>query len=387
MGSEEPSIWMEEFKEFHERYSYIFRRSETRDQSKKYIESLLANVPRKNGWQIAEAIGDETPDSTQRLLYRSKWDADSMRDETMDFIVEKFADEDGVGIVDETGFIKKGDKSAGVQRQYSGTAGKIENCQVGVFLGYASPKGDTLLDRRLYMPESWFEESERMIEAKIPADIKFRTKPELAMDMLEHAWSEGVPMRHVVGDEVYGSSAEFRKFVDRNGKQYALAVRSCITVWTRRANKPRNVKDVASGLKKNQWKSISVANGEKGPIRYEWAFIRVHCSENMRRGDAIWLIIRRSPHDSQDMAYYFSNAPVNTPPEDLARIISSRYKIEQCFKETKGETGLDEYEVRHWHSWYRHITLSMTAHVFLTAIRANAKLKKKRKRPGGIDNS
>ena len=200
----------------------------------KYLRGLLSPVARKNGWQLAEAMGDTVPDPTQRLLYRTLWSADSARNILQEYIIEVFADEDGIGVVDETGFIKKGTRSVGVKRQYSGTAGKIENCQIGTFLSYATGKGHVFLDRRLYLPEEWCNDAERRTQAKVPADVVFQTKPEQAMAMLEQAWQPGVPMRWVAGDEVYGDATELRDLVARNGRWYVLAVRTPTPVWLQR---------------------------------------------------------------------------------------------------------------------------------------------------------
>jgi len=210
MTSEELDKWGEDFEEFHARFAGLFVRGEPREQAANYMRGLMAPVARENGWQIAEVIGDKTPDSPQRLLYQTKWDADAARDELEQFIVEVLGDEDGIGVVDETGFLKKGTKSVGVKRQYTGTAGKKENCQIGVFLVYATSKGQAFLDRRLHLPKEWCADAERRAEAKIPEEIEFQTKPKQAVEMLEHAWAQGVPVRWVTGDEVYGNATKVR---------------------------------------------------------------------------------------------------------------------------------------------------------------------------------
>ena len=396
MTTEELDEWAEDFEAFHARFASLFVRSEPREQAAKYMRGLMATVVRKNGWQIAEAIGDETPDPTQRLLYEAKWDADAARDELQTFVVETLGDEEGIGVLDETGFLKKGTKSAGVKRQYTGTAGKTENCQVGVFLAYATPKGQAFLDRRLYLPQEWCDDVERRTEAKIPEAIEFQTKPEQAIEMLQHAWERGVPMRWVTGDEVYGNSTEVRDAIAREeGRWYVLAVSSNTPVWQERPameppkrdgggrsrTKPRLADDapplttvsaVVAEWPESQWQRSTVAEGEKGPRTYDWARERVVESRDGLPGPDAWLLARRSLSDPTDIAYYLSNAPVDIPLLELARVASSRHVVEQVIEEGKGETGLDEYEVRYWHSWYRHVTLSTMAHAWLVSIRCLA---------------
>ena len=384
--------WAVEFETFHSRFSSLFGRREVREQAVKYLQGLMSSVERKNGWQLAEAVGDKTPDATQRLLYSTQWDADAVRDELQRFVVARFGDADGIGVVDETGFLKKGMKSAGVQRQYSGTAGKIENCQLGVFLTYATAQAHLFLDRRLYLPESWCTDSERCAEAKIPAATLFETKPEQAVAMLRHAWRMGVPMRWVTADEVYGEFSYLRDAVAESGRWYVLAVRAHSRVWRVRPEvaiaawhgsgrkpvkervldhsvQPVPIPALVASWPDSCWQRLTVAEGEKGPRVYDWACQRVVENQNHLPGRNAWLLVRRSLTDPHECAYFLSNAPLETALLTLARIASTRYTIEQCFEEGKGETGLDHYEVRYWSSWYRHITLSMLAHAWLAWLR------------------
>ena len=392
-----PAVWQQDFNEFIDRFAKLFTRSEPREQSKKYIKALLAPVERKNGWQMAEYIGDKIPDAMQRLLFQSHWDEAAAIDELQAITIEKFGDEEAIGILDETGFIKKGKRSAGVQRQYSGTAGKTENCQVGTFLSYATKNDHIFLDRRLYLPETWCSDKERRRLAKIPDDVKFQTKPEHAIEMLEHAWKQGVPMRWVAGDAVYGNSCELRNTVNLAGKYYVFGVRSPITVWKKwpepfnrkkhwrgrgraigkpRYPRPESVVKFIAACHPSRWKRYSVGDGEKGPRVYDWARMRVVESENGLPVRQAWLLARRSITDLSDIAYYLSNAPLEVSLLTLATVAATRYTVEQCFEEAKGETGLDHYEVRNWHSWYRHITLSMMAHTFLAWLRSKSMKKK-----------
>ena len=399
MTAEELNEWAADFLHFCSRFATVFRRKEPRAQATKYLRGLMAAVPRKNSWQVAEAIGDRTPDATQRLLYQAQWSADAARDRLLEFAIEVFGEEDAIGVVDESGFIKRGKHSVGVKRQYSGTAGKVENCQIGTFLSYATTKGHVFLDRRLYLPEEWCNDSERRERAKVPEDVVFQTKPEQAMAMLEHAWQAGVPMHWVAGDEVYGDSTKLRDLVTRYERWYVLAVRTITPIWTERPQvvepelqergRPRTkvrlaegapsattVKEVVAGWSERCWQRLVVAEGEKGLITYDWACQRIVESRDGLPGPDGWLIARRSISDPTDIAYYLSNAPVDTPLLKLARVASTRYTVEQCIEEAKGETGLDEYEVRYWHSWHRHITLSMMAHAWLASVRYKATEKK-----------
>ena len=395
MTSEELDQWADDFAAFHARFAHLFVRSEPREQAVKYLRALMAPIARKNGWQMAEVMGDQTPDATQRLLYQADWDADAARDVYVQFVCETFGDADGIGVVDESGFIKKGTHSVGVKRQYSGTAGKVENCQIGTFLSYASAFGHVFVDRRLYLPEEWSADAERRAQAKVPADVAFQTKPQQASAMLASAWAHGVPMRWVCGDEVYGESTELREVVAGSGRWYVLAVRTTEPIWLTRPaleepqpqmrGRPRTRPRLAAGAPsattvqaavsawpERCWQRLSVTEGEKGPLTYDWACQRVVESRDQLPGPDGWLLARRSISDPTEIAYYVSNAPADTPLLKLAQVASTRYTVEQCIEEGKGETGLDEYEVRYWHSWYRHITLSMMAHAWLAAIRSQA---------------
>ena len=406
MTAEELDEWGTDFLQFCARFADVFGRKEPRTQAAKYLRGLMASVPRKNGWQVAEVIGDRTPDATQRLLYQAKWSADTARDRLLQYVIEVFGEEDGIAVVDETGFIKRGNRSVGVKRQYSGTAGKVENCQIGTFLSYATAKGHVFLDRRLYLPEEeWCNDLERREQAKVPADVVFQTKPEQAMAMLEHAWQAGVPVRWVAGDEVYGDSPDLRDLIARHECWYVLTVKASTPVWTERPQvvesepqkrgRPRTkvrlaegapsattVKEVVACWSESRWQRLIVAEGEKGLITYDWACQRVVESRDGLPGPDAWLVARRSLSDPTDIAYYLSNAPVETPLLKLAQVASTRYTVEQCIEEAKGETGLDEYEVRYWHSWLRHITLSMMAHAWLASVRYKATEKK-----GGLSPS
>lgn len=385
-----------DFEAFHARFASLFTRSESREQAVKYVRSLMGSASRRNGWQLAEAIGNRTPDRVQRLLYCADWSADAARDRLMDFTIEQFGDPLGIGVLDETGFLKKGTKSVGVARQYSGTAGKIENCQIGVFLSYTSPRGHVLLDRRLYLPESWSSDPARRQGAHVPEDVAFQTKPQLAMQMLHGAWQRGVPMAWVTGDEIYGDDPVLRDGIAAEGHQYVLAVASITPVWPERpavaappterehrrgplrtrtrlapdAPHASTVAKVVAQWSPTQWHRLAVHQGEKGPIEYDWGCARVIDSRQRLPTDEVWLLARRSVSKPSEVAYYLSNAGADTPLATLAHVASTRYTIEQCFEEAKDDVGLDHYEVRTWPSWHRYITLGMMALAWLAFVRA-----------------
>jgi len=400
-----------EFEAFHARFAHLFARSEPREAAQCYLRGLLASVPRKNCWQMAEALGQKDPQAMQRLLFGAQWDADAVRDELQTFVIERFGEAGGIGIVDETGFLKKGTKSVGVKRQYSGTAGKIENSQVGVFLTYCSGHGYTFLDRRLYLPEEWCQDRERRREARVPEEVGFGTKSQLAIQMLEHAWARGVPMKWVTADEIYGDDTRLRDRVTQAGKKYVLAVSANTPVWRERQpvvwpeapftgqrGRPRKeprlangavawepVSGVVAALPWSAWKRLAVGPGEKGPRIYDWARVRIFEKRGAVPGPQGWLLVRRSITDPTELAYYLSNTPRSMSLRSLAEVAGARWSIETAFEEGKGEAGLDEYEVRYWHSWHRHITLSLMAHAFLASIRQPVGEKSARPPDGRIE--
>ena len=329
-------------------------------------------MERKNGWQLAEQAGDATPDGVQRLLYNYRWEADLVRDDLRDYVVEHLGEADGVVVVDETGFLKKGDKSVGVQHQYSGTAGRIENCQVGVFLAYASAKGRTLLDREVYLPQVWSDDWERRREAGVPEDVCFRTKPQLAQLMLRRALESGVPFAWFTGDEVYGSDRKLRLWLEREEIPHVMAIKSNekLWAWTDKGSLQERADRLASGVEESAWVRCSAGNGAKGPRVYDWAAVEIRPLREPGKGH--WLLARRSLAKPGELAYYVCFGPAETALEELVRVAGTRWAIEECFEEAKGEVGLDQYEVRRWDGWYRHITLAMLAQAYLTVIRHQA---------------
>ena len=301
-----------------------------------------------------------------------RWDADLVRDDLRDYVVKHLGDANGVLVMDETGFLKKGNKSAGVQRQYSGTAGRIENCQIGVFLTYATAKGRTLLDREVYLPQVWADDDERRGEAGVPKEVRFRTKPQLAQRMLGRAMESGVPFGWVTGDAVYGSDRKLRQWLERRDIPHVLAIKSNEKVWAGTEKGLRQVRAdrLASGVEESGWVRLSAGNGAKGPRVYDWALIKIRPLREPGKG--YWLLARRSIAHPEELAWYVCFGPAETSLEELVRVAGIRWAIEECFEEAKGRVGLDQYEVRKWEGWYRHITLAMLAHAYLAVVRHQA---------------
>jgi SRSO17 transposase len=363
--TEDVDEWGQQLDEVARRIGARFPRSETRDRVRAYLIGLLGPVQRKNAWQLAEQIGDADPYGVQYLMGRSEWDPDAVRDDLRGYVVEGLGDPDAVLVLDETGFLKKGTRSAGVARQYTGTAGRIENAQVGVFLAYASRHGVAFLDRALYLPGEWTDDPGRCRAAGIPEETAFATKPALAKAMLERAFAAGVPAAWVTGDEVYGGDGGLRRWLERERRPYVLAVRANQYVWS--GFRQETVAALARALPKRSWHKITIAAGSKGPRRYAWAWLVINSDlgPTWRR----WLLVRRSLDDTEDLAYYIAAGPRRTTLTRLAVTAGARWSIEGGFESAKQETGLADYEVRSWTGWYRHVTLSLLAQAVLAAVR------------------
>jgi SRSO17 transposase len=358
--------WASRFDELAERLGPRFVRKDLRRRAEGYLRGLLGRVERKNAWQLAEAIGDATPHGIQRLLGRARWDADVVRDDLRAYVVEHLGEPDGVLIVDETGFLKKGQKSAGVQRQYSGTAGRIENSQIGVFLAYRSSRGAAFLDRALYLPKAWAEDRVRRRKAGIPEDVSFATKPELARTMLRRVLRAGVPARWVTADEVYGSDSKFRRLIEESGLNYVVAVTSAQRLFL--GSFYGRADTLADDLPASAWRRLSCGAGSKGQRLYDWAFVEFPFQSDA--GAIKGLLVRRSISEPSERAYYLCRFPRGTSPEQLASVAGCRWAIESAFEQAKQEVGLAHYEVRSWIGWHRHITLALFAHAFLEVVRA-----------------
>jgi SRSO17 transposase len=365
--------WTEELEAVNERLSAHFARSEVRQRANDYLHGLLSEAKRKNSWQLAEVAGNSTPYGIQHLLGRASWDADALREDLREYVIEHLlADSESSLIVDETGFIKKGDKSVGVKRQYTGTVGKRENCQVGVFLAYASRRGQAFIDRELYLPEEWVEDKQRRERAGVPEEVGMRTKPELAKEMLQRALDAGVKAGWVVADCVYGDSRRLGMFLEEREQPYVLAVSGKAYVWA--GLRQHRVGEVLEALGRGEllpqggWKRLSAGEGSKGPRLYDW--LRLPLNPPLQEDFERWLLVRRSIEDPDELSAYTVFAPEGVRLGELAKVAGSRWRVEIGFEEAKGEVGLAHYEVRSWDGWQRHITLSLFAHAFLASIRA-----------------
>jgi SRSO17 transposase len=359
--------WIEPFNEMFAQVAGVFAEAPSRRRARAYLLGLLSQAERKNGWTIAEFAGDLSPAGMQRLLNFYAWDEDAARDVVRLYAVRNFGEPGAVLAVDETGFLKKGTMSAGVARQYTGTAGRVENAQVGVFLAYAASDGArALIDRELYLPRAWTGDRDRCRAAGIGDDVPFATKPELAWQMIERAADAGVPFSWATGDEVYGGNPKLRQRLEERQLPYVMAV-ACSEMAAAPAGCFR-ADELAALVPAGAWERLSCADGSKGPRLHDWALIGT-------ADPGHWLLARRSLRPGEkgqlELAFFrcWSPRPVTLP--ELAAVAGARWGIEDCFAEAKNETGLDHYQVRKYQAWYRHVTLSMLAHAFL-AVTAHA---------------
>lgn len=352
------SRWQAGFEEVFGLVAGRFAQVESRRRGRLYLLGLLSGAERKNSWTIAEQAGDLSPDGMQRLLNHYRWDAAAVRDALRGYVLDHLGDPGGVVVADETGFLKKGTKSAGVQRQYSGTAGRIENCQLGVFLTYVSTRGRALIDRELYLPQSWIDAPDRCAEAGIGTDIEFATKPQLARRMLERLnaqhGKQAVPW--FTADEAYGDNPELRAWLEEQDINYVMAI-SCDQRFATPTG-PARADELARTAPKKGWQRLSVGEGSKGHRLYDWLLVDPGA-------DAHLLLVRRSISNPAELAYYICHTGHPVPLAELVRVAGSRWAVEETFQFAKNETGLDHYQVRLYDAWYRHITLSMLAAAFL----------------------
>jgi SRSO17 transposase len=360
--------WAAGLDALHGRIAHRFGRAEVRERARRYLAGLLGPVARRNGWQLAEQLGERHPRGVQRLLDAARWDADAVRDDLRAYVVEHLGDARGVLVVDETGFLKKGTKSVGVARQYSGTAGRTENCQVGVFLAYAGRGGRAFLDRALYLPRAWADDADRRAEAGVPETMRFATKGALARAMLRRAFAGGVPAAWVVGDTVYGTGPGLRPWLEAERRAYVLAVPKSHRVWL--GERQASAETAVARRPAEGWTRLSAGDGSQGPRWYDWAWLPL--AGDCPPGWGRWLLARRSLSDPTKVAYYRVFAPVGTPLAEMVRAAGSRWVIEEGFERAKGEVGLDQYEVRRWDAWHRHVTFALLAHAYLEATRLAA---------------
>ncbi|MGM9333837.1 IS701 family transposase [Streptomyces murinus] len=360
-------LWARELDAVHERFVHRFSRSEPRESALAYMRGLIAPLQRKNGWTLAEEAGHAGPDRIQRMLNRIEWDADEVLDDVRQYVVDNLGDPGAVLVVDDTGFLKKGTRSAGVQRQYSGTAGRTENCQVGVFLAYATDRGRTLIDRRLYLPTSWTDDRDRCRRAGITDEAVFETKVAMAKAMVRRAITDDIPFRWVTADAAYGFSKGWRSELERADVFHVMATTRHDTVVTRWAI-DHPVHDLFNGLARQKWKRRSCGTGAHGLRIYDWARVEVRPWDRPDRRH--WVIARRSVSRPEEISYYIAYCPAGATLDDLIRVAGNRWAIEECFQSAKQECGLDDYQVRRYPGWHRHMTLAMAAHACLTVLRA-----------------
>ena len=344
----------------------VYKGRQGQENARKYITGLLSSAERKNGWQMAEQVGEKTPYAIQQFIYRGNWEADELRDVLRGYVVESIGSPEAVQVIDETGFLKQGRKSCGVKRQYSGTAGRVENCQVGVFLTYASEHGHTMIDRDLYLPEEWASDEVRRKEAGVPESVVFQTKPQMALAMLKRTHAAGVPYAWVAGDSVYGDYRDIRAWCESVNKSYVLCISGKEHLWI--GYKQHRVSELLEELDPNRWEEASCGDGSKGARVYDWQIVQINAAqEGFRR----YMLVRRSKTSGQ-MRAYACFAPEDTPPMKLIEVAGMRWTVEDSFAETKSQVGLDQYEVRSYNGWYKHITLACAAHALLTRMSRNS---------------
>jgi len=331
---------------------------------KNYIHGLLGNAERKNGWQMSEYLGASTPYALQQFLYRGRFSANDLRNKQREYVIENLGEEDGKLVIDETGFLKQGKHSCGVKRQYSGTAGRIENCQIGVFLSYAGSKGHCPIDRRLYIPEEWINDPVRRKKAGIPEEAVFQTKPQMGLEMIKEAASSGVLYKWVTGDCVYGDYTDIRMWLESEKKCYVMSVSGKSHVWM--GFKQYTVSSILNNIPSEGWIEASCGDGSKGARLYDWLTIKIN--PGTTPGFERSLLIRRSKTSPDKLRTYICFAPVDTPTQKLVEVAGCRWTVETCFKESKSEVGLDQYEVRSYGGWYKHITLACVALALLTVL-------------------
>ena len=368
---EDVALWKSSLDDMFAQVAGLFSRVELRRRARSYLVGLLVPVERKNGWQLAEAAGDTDPWKVQHFLGRAKWDPDAVRDQLQSYVAAHLTGPEGVLVVDETGFIKKGRRSAGVQRQYSGTAGRVENSQLGMFLAYAAESGRAVIDRELYLPESWIEDRDWCDDAGIPEDRWCRgvlTKARLAEAMIGRALAAGVEARWIAADSAYGHDEQFRAFLEARHMSYVLEVPVNQTVID--LDGKRRVDTLIDRAPASAWHRVSSGPGVREEREYDWAWATIPSYGDVPAGFVRTLLTRRSIEDPTDIAYYLCFHPDSVERGQIVRVTGARWAIEECFQAAKNECGLDHYQVRRWEGWYRHITMAMLAHAFLAVTAA-----------------
>jgi SRSO17 transposase len=371
-------LWASSLRDAKERIRPLFQQERTAASAGLFLDALLGPERRKTGWMRAEAAGDRGPWRQQALLDRTRWDADALRDLVRDYALETLADPDAVLVLDETGFLKQGKASCGVGRQYTGSAGKITNCQIGVFAAYVSPNGHAFIDRALYLPKTWTDDPARMAAAHVPPDITFTTKPRLALAMIERAIAAGVPFGWVAGDTVYGSG-EVEIRLRRAGKGYVLGANATdlFTSWGKKPPVAGAAKAIAAGLDDGAWQRLSAGEGTKGARLYDWAYCELADLDAAEYGEeqsGLWtrgLLIRRNIDDGK-LAFFSTWCPAGTGIETLVLVEGHRWAVEDAFETAKTELGLDHNETRSWRGWHRHVSLVMLAFAMMAVVHHRA---------------
>ena len=394
LSTKDVKLFLNELKKYMKLFNPAFQRMEQIQKSLTYMNGLLGNVARKNVEQMALGLKEKVR-SLQYFVGQSQWQTEPAIGIHQGLLGETLGEEDGVMLIDESSSVKQGTQSVGVAAQYCGSVGKTANGQVGVYLGYASRKGYSLIEGRLFMPEKWFEEehAEQREECGVPEDLVFQTKPEIGLDLLKNAVKrDKLPCFWVAADALYGDSPAFRDGVAATGKYYFTAIKDNSLIWctppkvhlpqwsghgphpTRlRLRDPRKhpvpVKELVKKIQKQDWVRAVIKEGSKGPIVCDFAFLRVTESRGGLPAGQLWLIIRRNLDDPSEVKYFFSNAPVSIPLAELVRVCGMRWPIETIFEEAKGEVGMDHYEMRSWIGWHHHMLLVSLAHHFLVRLR------------------
>ena len=357
------------FNELMMRFGPVYSNERGYQMFIKYVKGLMSSAERKNGWQLSEVMGESTPYAVQQYIYRGRFSADAKRDILREYIGEKIGMEDGILVVDETGFLKQGKKSCGVKRQYSGTAGRVENCQIGVFLTYASKKGHCIADRRLYIPKEWADDPVRRKGAGIPESLQFQTKPQMALEMIQEATAAGLEYAWVTGDSVYGDYRDIRMWLEENRKCYVMSVSGKEYVWQGFEN--NSIGSIIKNLPTEGWFEASCGDGSKGARVYDW-LTTVKINQPTIEGWKRVLLVRRSKSNPEEIRAYICFAPDDVEDQKLVEVAGTRWTVETCFKESKSEVGLDQYEVRSYAGWYKHVTLACVALAFLTVFSSHS---------------
>jgi len=371
-------LWCVELRQIKAQLKSLFAHPSVAASAAAFLDGLLGPERRKTGWMRAEAAGDPGPWRQQAVLGRSRWDADTLRDLVREYALETLASPDAVLVIDETGFLKQGLGSCGVGRQYTGSAGKIANCQIGVFAAYVSDQGCALIDRQLYLPQEWIKSTERREAAHVPSDMRFVTKPQIAAEMIERAVAAGVPFDWVATDTIYGVGA-IEMQLRRAGKGYVLGAHATdqFYSWGDKPDVAGTAERIARALAPETWRRLSAGNGTKGPRLYDWAYLELAdlaADEYNADLTGLWtrgLLIRRSLND-QDLAFFSTWCPAETPIDTLVRVEGHRWAIEDAFETAKTELGLTHNETRSWHGWHRHVSLVMLAFAMMAVVRRRA---------------